>query len=211
MKDIFFIKKVQILLESSKHAISMEKKKLGSKPMIYPMPVTLVGADVLGKPNFMTIAFIGIVNMNPAMVAMGANPSHHTCKGIVENRTFSVNLPSKEMLEVTDYVGLNSGTKTNKAGLFTIFRGTTKTAPMIEECPLNLECKLVQKLSLGGTDDIYIGEIVETYCGPKFMTDGKPDVEKMGTFVFTMNDNRYFSLGRAIGKAWSDGKRYRTK
>ena len=189
----------------------MEKKKLGSKPMIYPMPVTLVGADVLGKPNFMTIAFIGIVNMNPAMVAMGANPSHHICKGIVENRTFSVNLPSKEMLEVTDYVGLNSGKKTDKAGLFTIFRGVTKTAPMIEECPLNLECRLLQKLSLGGTDDLYIGEIVETYCEPKFMTDGKPDVEKMGTFVFTMNDNRYFSLGKAIGKAWSDGKRYRPK
>jgi flavin reductase (DIM6/NTAB) family NADH-FMN oxidoreductase RutF len=189
----------------------MEKQKLESKPMIYPMPVTLVGADVLGKPNFMTIAFIGIVNMNPAMVAMGANPSHLTCKGIAENRTFSVNLPSVKMLEVTDYVGLYSGTKKDKAGLFTIFRGMTKTAPMIEECPLNLECKLIQNLSLGGTDDLYIGEIVETYCSPEFMTNGNPDIEKMGTFVFTMNDNRYFSLGKAIGKAWSDGKRYKTK
>ena len=195
----------------SSNVIFMEKKKLGSRPMIYPMPVTLVGADVFGKPNFMTIAFIGIVNMNPAMVAMGANPSHQTCKGIIENHTFSVNLPSKDMLKVTDYVGLNSGTKKDKGGLFTIFRGATKTAPMIMECPLNLECKLVQKLSLGGTDDLYIGEIVETYCEPKFMTDGKPDVEKMGTFCFTMNDNRYFSLGKAIGKAWSDGKKYRPK
>jgi flavin reductase (DIM6/NTAB) family NADH-FMN oxidoreductase RutF len=192
-------------------AITMEKKKLGSKPMIYPMPVTLVGADILGKPNFMTIAFIGIVNMNPAMIAMGVNPLHLTCKGIAENRTFSVNLPSKELLEVTDYVGLNSGKKTDKAGLFTIFRGITKTAPMIEECPLNLECKLLRKLSLGGTDELYIGEVVETYCEPKFLTDGNPDVEKMETFVFSMNDNRYFSLGRAIGNAWSDGKRYRTK
>jgi flavin reductase (DIM6/NTAB) family NADH-FMN oxidoreductase RutF len=189
----------------------MEKKKLGSKPMIYPMPVTLVGADVAGKPNFMTIAFIGIINMNPAMVAMGANPSHLTCKGIVENKTFSINIPSSQMLEVTDYVGLNSGTKIDKAGLFTIFRGATRTAPMIEECPLNLECKLVQKLSLGGTDDLYIGEIVETYCSPECMTNGKPDVEKMGIFVLSMNDNRYFSLGKPIGKAWSDGKRYREK
>ncbi len=189
----------------------MEKTKLGSMPMIYPMPVTLVGADVVGKPNFMTIAFIGIVNMNPAMVAMGANPSHLTCKGIVENGTFSVNLPSAKMLEVTDYVGLYSGQNKDKSGLFKVFRGVTKTAPMIEECPLNLECKLVQKLSFGGIDEIYIGEIVETYCGKEFMTDSKPDVEKMGTFVFTMNDNRYFSLGKAIGKAWNDGKRFKTK
>jgi hypothetical protein len=69
----------------------------------------------------------------------------------------------------------------------------------------------VEKLSPGGTDDIYIGEIMETYCGQEYMTDGKPDVEKMGTFVFTMNDNRYFSLGKVIGKAWSDGKRFRIK
>jgi flavin reductase (DIM6/NTAB) family NADH-FMN oxidoreductase RutF len=189
----------------------MEKITLGSKPMIYPMPVTLVGADVAGKPNFMTIAFIGIVNMNPAMVAMGANPSHLTCKGIAENGTFSVNLPSAKMLEVTDYVGLYSGEKKDKSGLFKVFRGMTKTAPMIEECPLNLECTLIQKLSFGGTDDIYIGEIVQTFCGEEFMTSGKPDVEKMGTFVFTMNDNRYFSLGKAIGKAWSDGKKYKIK
>jgi len=203
--------KVKIFLENFKEEITMEKIKLGSKPMIYPMPVTLIGADVAGKPNFMTIAFIGIVNMNPAMVAMGANPSHFTCRGIVENGTFSVNLPSAKMLEVTDYVGLNTGKKKDKSGLFKVFRGMTKTAPMIEECPLNLECKLVEKLSPGGTDDIYIGEIMETYCGQEYMTDGKPDVEKMGTFVFTMNDNRYFSLGKVIGKAWSEGKRFRIK
>ncbi len=189
----------------------MEKRTLGSKPMIYPMPITLVGADVAGKPNFMTIAFIGIVSMNPAIVAMGANPSHFTTKGIAENKTFSINLPSKKMLEVTDYVGLFSGETTDKSRLFTIFRGVTKTAPMIKECPLNLECKLLKKLSLGGTDDVYLGEIVQTYCDDEVMTDGKPDVEKMGTFVFSMNDNRYFSLGNAIGKAWSDGKKYKVK
>lgn len=186
----------------------MEKKTLGSKPMLYPMPVTLVGTDVTGKPNFMTIAFIGIVNMNPAMVALGANLSHVTTKGIIKNETFSVNLPSKKMLEVTDYVGLFSGVKVDKSRLFTIFRGETKTAPMIQECPLNLECRLVQRLSLGGTDEVFIGEIVQVYCAEEFLTDGKPDVEKMGLFVFSMNDNRYFSLGKMIGKAWSDGKKF---
>jgi flavin reductase (DIM6/NTAB) family NADH-FMN oxidoreductase RutF len=203
--------KVKIFSGNFKQQRTMKKITLGSKPMIYPMPITLVGADIAGKPNFMTIAFIGIVNMNPAMVAMGANPSHLTTKGIVENGTFSINLPSKKMLEVTDYVGLFSGEKIDKSRLFTIFRGTTKTAPMIEQCPLNIECSLIQKLSPGGTDDIYIGEIVQTYCAEEFMTDGKPDVEKMGTFVFTMNDNRYFSLGNAIGNAWSDGKKYKVR
>jgi len=184
----------------------MSKMKLGSRPMIYPMPVTMVGADVDGKPNFMTIAFMGIVNMGPAMVAMGANPAHHTCKGIAQNRTFSVNLVPAGMMEIADYVGLYSGEKRDKSGLFKVFRGPTKTAPMIEECPLNLECKLLQKLSIGGVDEIYIGEVVETYCSEEFMTEGRPDVEKMRTIVFTMNDNRYFSLGGPIGRAWSVGK-----
>lgn len=179
--------------------------------MLYPMPVTLVGADIDGKPNFMTIAFIGIVNMNPAMVVMGANHSHLTSIGIVKNGTFSVNIPSKEMKEITDFVGLYSGEKTDKSKLFSVFRGITKTAPMIEDCPMNLECKLLQKLSLGGTDDIYIGEIVQTYCGEEFLTDGKPDIMKMKTFVFSINDNRYFSLGNVIGNAWSDGKNYQPK
>lgn len=187
----------------------MAKVKMGSRPMIYPMPVTMVGADVDGRPNFMTIAFIGIVNMRPTMVAMGANPSHLTCKGIEQNGTFSVNLVPAGMMEVADYVGLYSGEKRDKSGLFKVFRGPTKTAPMIEESPLNLECRLVQKLSLGGTDDIHIGEVVETYCSEEFMTDGKPDVEKMRTIVFTMNDNRYFSIGKPIGKAWSAGKDFK--
>jgi flavin reductase (DIM6/NTAB) family NADH-FMN oxidoreductase RutF len=189
----------------------MKKVTFGSKPMLYPMPVSLVGADIDGKPNFMTIAFIGIVNMNPAMIAMGANHSHLTSKGIAKNRTFSVNMPSKDMREITDFVGLYSGERIDKSRLFTVFRGITKTAPMIEECPLNLECKLLETFSLGGTDDIYLGEIVQTYCGEDFLIDGKPDIMKMGTFVFSMNDNRYFSLGKVIGKAWSDGKNYQPK
>jgi flavin reductase (DIM6/NTAB) family NADH-FMN oxidoreductase RutF len=66
----------------------------------------------------------------------------------------------------------------------------------------------VQKLSLGGTDEIFIGEIVQVYCAEEFLTNGNPDVEKMEVFVFSMNDNRYFSLGKMIGKAWSEGKRF---
>lgn len=173
------------------------------------MPVTIIGSDIDEKPNFMTIAFISIINMNPAMVAFGANPSHLTTEGILKNKTFSVNLPSTKMLEVTDYIGLNSGKKIDKSKLFNIFRGKTRTAPMIEECPLNLECKLIKKLALGGTDEMYIGEIVESYCEERFMTNGKPDVEKMGIYVFTMNDNRYFSLGKVLGNAWSVGKKYK--
>jgi flavin reductase (DIM6/NTAB) family NADH-FMN oxidoreductase RutF len=189
----------------------MNKKTLGNKSLIYPMPVTLVGADVEGKPNFMTIAFIGIVNINPGMVALGSNRKHLTNKGIVANQTFSINIPSQDQLEIADYIGIYSGTKIDKSRLFEVFYGKLGNAPMIASSPLNLECRVTDVLERGGIDQIIVGEIVESYCEEKFLTEGNPDVEKMNPAVFTMYDNRYFAIGKYLGKAWSMGKDFKPK
>lgn len=186
----------------------MAKTKLGSKPFIYPYPVTLLGANVDGKPNYMALSFAGIVNMGPAMTAIGVARNHHTSKGIKENMTFSLNLPSTAMLEAADYVGMVSGASQDKSRVFKTFYGGLKTAPMVEECPISLECKVLKILDLGGVDDVIIGEIVESYCEEGCLTGGNPDVEKMKPFVLSMFDNRYFGLGRQEGKAWSSGKNY---
>jgi flavin reductase (DIM6/NTAB) family NADH-FMN oxidoreductase RutF len=185
------------------------KKKLGNKSLLYPMPVTLVGSGIYGKPNFMTIAFIGIVNAEPGMIALGCNRKHYTFKGIKENKTFSVNLPSESMLEVTDYAGMYSGHKLDKSKLFEVFYGKLENAPLIKECPLNLECKVLKILEFGGLDDIIIGEIVETYCEERYMTNGLPDIEKIKPLLFTMYDNRYFGIGKYLGKAWYAGQNYK--
>jgi flavin reductase (DIM6/NTAB) family NADH-FMN oxidoreductase RutF len=189
----------------------MNKKTLGNKSLIYPMPVTIVGADVDGKPNFMTIAFIGIVNINPGMVALGSNRKHLTNKGIVANQTFSINIPSQDQLEITDYVGIYSGAKIDKSRLFELFYGKLGNAPMITSCPLNLECRVTDVLERGGIDQIIVGEIVESYCEEKYLTEGNPDVEKMNPGVFSMYDNRYFAIGKYLGKAWSMGKDFKPK
>jgi flavin reductase (DIM6/NTAB) family NADH-FMN oxidoreductase RutF len=189
----------------------MSKITLGSKSLLYPMPVTIVGADVDGKPNFLTIAFIGIVNASPGMVAFGSNRKHYTNKGILANRTFSINIPSQDQLEITDYIGLYSGAKIDKSHLFEVFYGKLGNAPMIKACPLNLECRVTDILERGGIDTIIIGEIIESYGEPKCLTGGYPDVEKMKPAVFSMYDNRYFAIGKSLGKAWSMGKKFRPK
>ncbi len=189
----------------------MTKKTLGNKSLIYPMPVTIVGADVEGKPNFLTVAFIGIVNASPGMVAFGSNRRHFTNKGVLANRTFSVNIPSQDQLEITDYIGLYSGAKVDKSTLFEVFYGKLGNAPMIASCPLNLECRVTDVLERGGLDQIFIGEIVESYCEEKYLTDGTPDVAKMKPAVFTMYDNRYFAIGEYLGPAWSLGKDFKPK
>jgi flavin reductase (DIM6/NTAB) family NADH-FMN oxidoreductase RutF len=183
----------------------MEKLKLDSNVFLYPMPVVLVGAVVQGKPNFMTVGWVSRVNSKPPMIAVSMNKAHHTPKGILENRTFSVNIPERSMVEVTDYCGLVSGRTTDKAELFQLFYGDFKTAPMIVDCPLNMECMLVEAVDLP-SNHLFIGEIVGAYCGREFMTDGNPDLRKIDPIVLTMPDNQYWAVGEPLGRAWSVGK-----
>ena len=186
----------------------MVKSTLGNKSVIYPYPVTLVGADINEKPNFLAISFIGIVNANPGMIAFGLGRNHYTNQGIFDNKTFSVNIPSKDMIEIVDYIGIYSGKKIDKSKLFDIFYGKLKNAPMIKECPINIECKLVDTLDYGGADYVIIGEIIESYIDEKYLTDGNPDVEKMKPFLLSMYENKYYEVGQTIGKAWNIGKHY---
>ena len=183
----------------------MSKRNLGNQSFLYPYPVTILGTMVNGKPNFMTLAFIGIVNTRPGMVAFGCGKHHYTTPGIKENMTFSINLPSQDMVKVVDYVGCVTGNKTDKSGIFKVYYGKLGTAPMIEECPLCLECKVLQILDLGGLDNIVIGEIIESYCEEKCLTDNLPDIEKLRPFLLSMYENRYFSIGTYLGRAWNIG------
>ena len=189
----------------------MLKKNLGNKSFLYPYPVTVLGSNVKGKPNFMTLAFAGIVNASPGMIALGCNKGHLTNKGIKENQTFSINLPSRDMVEVVDYIGCVSGEKVDKSSLFKVFYGKLETAPMIDNCPLCLECKVLKTLDLGGLDDIFIGEIIESYCNADCLTGNLPDIEKLKPFLLSMYENKYFSIGDYLGKAWNIGLNYPKK
>lgn len=189
----------------------MAKKKLGNQPFLYPYPVVLVGTEVEGKANFLAIAFCGVVNMNPGMLAIGINRGHHSTKGLLANRAFSVNIPSTAMLAAVDYAGLNSGSNVDKSRLFEVFSGEVAGAPMIKECPLSMECRVREVLDIGGNDYVVVAYVVETYAGEEYLTDGLPDVEKMKPAVFSMFDNRYWALGEFLGRAWSMGKDYKPK
>jgi len=188
----------------------MEKKDIGAKNFWYPMPITLVGANVNGKPNYLTIAFCGMVNLRPPAISVALNKAHYTNSGIRENKTFSVNIPSAEMAKITDYCGLVSGSKVDKSKLFETFYGKLKTAPMIRECPLNLECKLVQTLEFS-VDEVFVGEIIAAYAEERYLTNGLPDIKKINPIVFSMHDNNYWKVGDLVGRAWNIGKKFKSK
>jgi flavin reductase (DIM6/NTAB) family NADH-FMN oxidoreductase RutF len=186
----------------------MEKQQLGNNFFI-PMPVVLVGTQVHGKENFMAVGWCARVNGSPPMVACGINNSHYTPDGIRETGTFSINIPSSTLLEKTDYCGIASGKKVDKSKVFDVFYGKLETAPMIRECPVSLECRLVQAVPLP-THSLFIGEIVGVYADGNVIRDGKPDFPMIDPLFLTMPDNRYWTLGRHAGDAWSAGKNLKT-
>jgi flavin reductase (DIM6/NTAB) family NADH-FMN oxidoreductase RutF len=179
------------------------KKLLGNHNALYPTPTTLVGATVNGKPNFITIAHVGILTLNH--ISLGMNKVHYSNQGIKENKTFSVCLPSENLVKETDYCGIMTGKKTDKAALFEVFYGELETAPMIAGCPVCMECRLDRVVDYP-SHDVFIGEIVQTHVDEAVLTDGAVDISKVKPLLFDMNSAKYWSLGGEIANCWSVGK-----
>jgi flavin reductase (DIM6/NTAB) family NADH-FMN oxidoreductase RutF len=188
----------------------MEKVNLGATIPAYPMPVALVGAHVEGKPNFLAVAWFSMASYKPPMIAIALGKNHYTNPGIKENKTFSVCLPSEDMVEVTDYCGIVSGKKTDKSKLFDLFYGDLKNAPMIKDCPVSVECKLIRVVE-NGANEMFLGEIVGTYTEQRFLSEGKLDFRKTKPIILSQPDTTYWKLGDQFAKAWSIGKEYKAR
>jgi flavin reductase (DIM6/NTAB) family NADH-FMN oxidoreductase RutF len=186
----------------------MAKVKLGPSTLAFPMPAFLVGANVSGKPNFMAVAWGGIACSRPPMITVALQHHRYTYKGIQENGTFSVNIPSEDLVTETDYCGIFSGAKTDKVKIcgFQVFYGEMETAPMIEQCPLNLECKLFQVVELG-SHALVIGEIIQTHTNENCLTDGRVDAAKIKPFIYTEGlATQYQAFGKTLGPAFKIGR-----
>ena len=179
------------------------KISLGVRNCLYPLPTTIVGAMVNGKPNFLAIAHVGV--MAGINVSISMNKRHYTNSGIKENGVFSVNIPSWDMVKETDYCGITSGATTDKSALFEVFYGKLKTAPMIQKCAINMECRLIKTVDFP-QNDLFIGEVVESFCDDSCLTDGVVDLSKVNPILFSMHNRSYYRLGNLAAKAWEIGK-----
>ena len=184
----------------------MAKIKLGPQSLLYPMPALLVGAQVNGKPNFITVAWGGIACGDPPMVSVAIRHTRYSLKGIMENKCFSVNIPGADLVKEVDYCGIVSGLKTDKAAdcKFKVVTGKLCGAPLIEACPVNLECELHHTLDLG-SHVLVIGRITECHISEECLTNGRPDVTKINPLVYTTAQSQYQTLGAVVGKAFKVG------
>lgn len=187
---------------------TMDKITLGPMPYMSVMPVVLVGAQVKGKPNYMTAAWATVACMAPPMVCVALNKTRYTVKGIEENKTFSLNVPSDKHVVEADHCGIISGAQEDKSKVYTSFYGKLKTAPLAEECPVNIECTVFKAVDCG-SHVLYIGEIVEIHADKVCVTDQKPDITKIHPIVYAQS--AYFDVGKQVEKAFSAGKKYTKK
>lgn len=186
-------------------------KAIGPINALYPMPTTLVGTIVNNRPNFLAVAHVGILNHGtPQYLSIGLSKMHYSNAGILENRSFSICLPSEALMVETDYCGIMTGKKTDKAALFEIFYGEMNTAPMIQACPVNMELRLHDVLDFK-SHDIFVGELVQTHVRDSVLTQGKIDIAKLQPLLFDMHSKQYWRLGPPIGKCWNAGKALKRK
>jgi flavin reductase (DIM6/NTAB) family NADH-FMN oxidoreductase RutF len=185
----------------------MVKVKTGTLP--FPVPICIAGTMINGKANYATYGSFGLLSPRPEMyIYIGSQESRHTNTGIKENGYFSVNIPSEEQMQKTDYVGLVSGHNTDKSTIFNSFFGSVDKAPMIKECPVNMLCKLVKTADLPNRE-IFFGEVLESYVNKECINNGILNFEKINPLLFTMNgpgNASYWKLGNIVGDAYKEGK-----
>ncbi len=182
------------------------RKNFGEKTWLYPLPVLIVGSyDENGKADAMNAAWGGIYDANQVILCLSAG--HKTTKNIKAKGAFTVSFATADTVVACDYVGITTANTTSdkmeKAGFHTV-KSEFVDAPIIEELPMTLECKLVKI----GEDGHIIGEVVNVSADEKILgDDGLVSAEKLGAITFDPVHNTYLRLGEKVGNAFSDGKK----
>lgn len=182
---------------TTKDTIEMEKENIGSLVALYPKPLTVVGAEVNGKVNWLVVGHTGIIGHNRIILSM--SDKHYTNKGIHQTGRLSINLVSREMLPKADYAGSVSGADTDKSTLFAYHIGENG-APLIDESPLSMECKVVDKFKTDGFDN-FICEVAATYVAKDMLNEnGRPDYTRLKPVLFEFPTYSYLATGEVIGR-----------
>jgi flavin reductase (DIM6/NTAB) family NADH-FMN oxidoreductase RutF len=188
----------------------MPKKIVKMTSHLLLTPVVLVTCQDEGaKPNIITLAWVGVANSDPLMISIAIRPERHSHGIIKRTGEFVANLPPTTLLKEMDYCGIASGNKVDKFSTthLTALAAEKIKAPLIKECPVNLECRVKQVIPLG-SHDLFLGEVVAAHMDSEIQDEqGLIDVGKAKLFAFSAGARDYWSLGERIGKyGFSKGK-----
>jgi flavin reductase (DIM6/NTAB) family NADH-FMN oxidoreductase RutF len=182
--------------------VDMSKVNVKPTTTMFPLPVMLITCiDGSGKPNIITLAWVGIVNSEPPLVSISIRPDRYSHGLVKASQEFVVNVPSEEMAREVDFCGGVSGRDVDKfseLGLTPVPAKEVST-PLIEECPVNLECKLRKTIPLG-SHDLFLGEIVAVHIDDSVLGEkGRIDIAKALPIAYCPGAYEYWSLGKKVG------------
>ncbi len=181
----------------------MPKKSLKPTSAVLLTPVVLVSCQDEGvKPNIITLAWVGVANSDPPMISIAIRPERHSYAIIKRTGEFAANLPTTAILKEMDFCGVVSGSKLDKFSTtqLTPMPAEKIKAPLIKECPVNLECRVRQVLALG-SHDLFLGEVVAVHMDTEIQDEkGRIDIGKTKLFAFCAGAMEYWSLGERIGR-----------
>ena len=179
------------------------KKNIGNLLALYPKPMTVIGAQVEGKVNWLVVGHTGIIGHDRILVSM--NKQHYTDQGIRKSKKLSINLVSREMLPEADYVGSVSGASVDKSNVFDYHIGE-KGTPIIDASPLTMECEVVDIYETDGFDN-FICSVANTYARPEVLdSTGRLDYTRLKPVLFTFPAYSYLATGEVIGKCLKPDK-----
>ncbi len=188
----------------------MTKLKMGANAIVYPNPVVLIGALVDGRPNYCLVGDCALAGVRWPLVMVSLHEEHWTTRGVLTERAFSVNIPSFDLLEAVDACGQVSGREVDKSHLFTTFYGELETVPLIAECPVVLECRVVGEI-LHEKRHVFLGEVVQAHIEERFLV-GPPDkrtVAGLGELdpILYGADDRYYRAGDPVAASGTPGEK----
>lgn len=182
----------------------MAKIDFGAKPMLFPMPVLIIGTyDADGVPDAMAAAWGGITDTNEISIAMAAE--HKTAANLAQTGAFTVSMATVDMVTACDYVGIESANKVVDKFACAGFHATKSrliNAPLIDELPMALECKVKSY-----EHEVLVGEIVNVTADESVLTDGKIDPAKLKPLTFDGVNHQYIVLGDVVAAAFAEGKK----
>ncbi|HBB72100.1 MAG TPA: flavin reductase family protein [Ruminococcus sp.] len=177
----------------------MGKQFWKGSALLAPVPAALVTCGTMDSPNVLTIGWTGIVCTRPPMTYISVRPERYSYGLIKGSGEFVINLTSSAMVRETDFCGVRSGRDVNKfeaCGLHTV-PASQVAPPLIEECPVSLECRVSETRELG-SHTMFLAEIVAVAADEKYIdSKGKLNLQQCGLAAYAHGE--YFALGRKLG------------
>jgi len=166
------------------------KRKIGIHERLYPNPVVLVSSSYENTDNIITLAWVGTVCSKPPLISISIRPSRYSYQLIKNSGEFVINIPKKDQVDICEFCGTRSGKDTDKFKQLNLTKGKPFeiNTPLISQCPINIECRVRDIISLG-THGLFIGEVLCVSSDQQWVyADGDLDYDKLDTLTYCMGN-----------------------